>query len=271
MHPDAAKQDAIINGTFNADFPARSPNFIENQYNASLKRYGSAWGNLPENQLMRGSTLRKGAKGARVRALHTRLGLNGDVFGNELANRISHYRRDHGLPNGSHADNILVNSLNRGFKYYLQKIAINKYRAAELPSNLGEKFVLVDAANQLLYMYEGGTIVDQMRVIVGKKSSPTPMLAGFLRFSVLNPYWNVPSDLTRDRYAQRVINGGKNYLRTRRFEALSGWEENARILRYEEVDWHAVKAGERKLRLRQRPGPGNGMGDIKFMFPNSFA
>ena len=33
------------------------------------------------------------------------------------------------------------------------------------------------------------------------------------------------------------------------------------------VDWHAV-AGDRKVRVRQLPGPANSMGHVKFGFPN---
>lgn len=270
LHPDAAMREAIVSGTFNAEFKAPPPNFIQASFDRALQDYQASWATLPQNKVARGSTLRLGAQGPRIESINQRLGLSGSIFNANLASRIRYYRRTHDLPSGNHIDNILVDSLNLGAAYYSNKISLNQHRAAELPSDLGEKFILVDAANQQLYMYEGQNLVNQMRVIVGTAENPTPMLAGFMRFSVINPYWNVPTDLTRDRYARRVINGGENYLRTRRFEALSGWEDDARILSYSEVDWKAVEAGQRKLRLRQRPGPGNGMGDIKFMFPNQY-
>lgn len=270
LHPDAAKRDAIIAGTFNANFREAEPNFIEKSYEVALRKYQLSWGALPQNIITKGKILLFGDSGSRVSALNKRLGLNGQVFDRALAHKIVQYRRAHGLPSGISADNILIESLNRGSQYYIEKISLNKYRAAELPSDLGEKFILVDAANQMLYMYEGDQLKERMRVIVGTVDNPTPMLAGFIRFSVLNPYWNVPSDLVRDRYAQRAIDGGENYINTRGFELLSGWEDDAQKLSYNDVNWNAVKSGKQKLRFRQRPGPGNGMGDIKFMFPNRF-
>ncbi len=270
LHPDYAIQEAIVSGTFNADFKAPPPNFIEASFNRALQEYETTWARLPQVRLARGNIVRMGAQGQRIANVNQRLGLSGSVFNADLSNRIRHYRRVHDLPSGNHIDNILIDSLNLGAAHYINKISINLHRASELPSDLGEKFVLVDVANQQLYMYEGKNLVNQMRVIVGTADNPTPMLAGYMRFSVINPYWNVPTDLTRDRYARRIINGGENYLKTRRFEALSGWEDDARILSYSEVDWKAVESGQQKLRLRQRPGPGNGMGDIKFMFPNPY-
>src|SRR3546814_10749777 len=53
-----------------------------------------------------------------------------------------------------------------------------------------------------------------------------------------------------------------------RYEILSDWTENARVLDPKEVNWAAVAAGRRDLRIRQLPGAHNAMGDVKFMFPN---
>ncbi len=270
LHPDAAKHDAIIAGNFDASFQEAEPNFIEKSYDIALRKYQLSWGALPQNIISEGAPLSLGDRGDRVSALNQRFGLEGRVFDRALAKKITQYRRAHSLQAGAFADNILIESLNRGSQYYVRKISLNKYRAAELPSDLGEKFILVDAANQMLYMYEDDQLKAQMRVIVGTADDPTPMLAGYMRFSVLNPYWNVPSDLVRDRYAQRAIDGGENYIKTRGFDLFSGWGEDAQRLSYDDVNWNAVKSGEQKLRFRQRPGPGNGMGDIKFMFPNRF-
>jgi L,D-transpeptidase YcbB len=96
------------------------------------------------------------------------------------------------------------------------------------------------------------------------------LLADSIRFVVLNPYWNVPPDLVRDRYAPRVLAQGKPYMTSRGFEALTDWGDTPRVVAYEEVDWKAVAAGKTELPFRQKPGPGNGMGKIKFMFPNRY-
>jgi murein L,D-transpeptidase YcbB/YkuD len=256
---------------FTASLAAAQPqaNHFELRFQAAAEQYTRDWGNLPQEILPRGSSFRLGASGARTQGLRRRLGLaEGRDFDAELAEKVRRYKRAHGLGDNAVADNRLINSLNLGASHYLRTIAVNLARAQEIPINPGKRYLLVDTASQTLHMYEGKQAVDRMKVVVGKPSDPTPMMAALVSYSVLNPYWNVPPDLTRDRYAARAINGGPRYLSTRGFEALSDWTANPRVLSYDEVDWQAVSAGETVLRLRQNPGPGNGMGDIKFMFPN---
>lgn len=144
----------------------------------------------------------------------------------------------------------------------------NLDRIRALPANPGKRFVLVDAAAARLWMYEDGKVVGIMRVVVGKPSEPTPMMAALIRYASVNPYWNVPPDLARDRYAPDVLKKGVGVLRAKRFQALSDWSEEAKVVPLEKVNWRAVADGSTELRLRQLPGPGNGMGRVKFMFPN---
>lgn len=241
------------------------------RFRIALDQYSRDWKKLPQARIDPVGMLAEGASGPAVAALRARLGLpQGDAFDAELGSRIAEYRAVHGLPAGRQADDDLVRSLNLGPGYYFDRLWSNFARASMLPADLGRRYILVDIATQTLFMYQDGKIAGTMKVVVGKADDQTPVLVSAIDRVVLRPYWNVPPDLVRDRYAARVIAGGKNYLTTRRFEALSGWDDNPRQLAYEEVDWKAVASGKVTLRLRQRPGPGNGMGDIKFMFPNAF-
>ena len=70
-------------------------------------------------------------------------------------------------------------------------------------------------------MVEQGRVVDTMRVVVGKPVHPTPMMAALIRFTSLNPYWNVPADLAAERIAPNVIKGGSKYLRAKGYQLLS--------------------------------------------------
>ena len=74
-----------------------------------------------------------------------------------------------------------------------QLIELNLQRARVLPAGK-QRYVLVNAAQQRLYMYEGGKPVDSMVVVVGKPKWPTPMLTAYIRYAALNPYWYVPPD-----------------------------------------------------------------------------
>ena len=95
------------------------------------------------------------------------------------------------------------------------------------------------------------------------------MMAALLRYTSLRPYWNVPPDLAAERIAPNVVKHGPAYLRQKGYQLLSDWSDKARVISPAGVDWAAVAAGRKEVRLRQLPGPANSMGDMKFMFPNA--
>ena len=131
------------------------------------------------------------------------------------------------------------------------------------------RYLLVDAASARLFMVEDGQVVDSMRVIVGKPEAQTPTIASKIYYATLNPYWNVPADLARKIIAPRVLKDGVGYLRERGYQVLASFEDGAPEISPDEVDWEAVAAGRVKVKVRQLPGPGNSMGQVKFGFPNS--
>ena len=131
------------------------------------------------------------------------------------------------------------------------------------------RYLLVDAASARLFMVEDGEVVDSMRVIVGKPDAQTPTIASQIYYATLNPYWNVPADLARTLIAPNVLKQGVGYLKERGYQVLDGFDEGAREIAPKSVDWKAVAAGRAKVRIRQLPGPGNSMGEVKFGFPNN--
>ena len=138
---------------------------------------------------------------------------------------------------------------------------------AAIPAN--GRYVIVDAASARLFMVENDEIVDSMRVIVGKPEAATPVLRSTLYYATLNPYWNVPTNLGRTLIAPNVLKHGMSYLRDRGYEVVSAFTENPEILDPESVDWQAVADGETIVHVRQRPGPANSMGQMKFGFDNN--
>jgi murein L,D-transpeptidase YcbB/YkuD len=145
-------------------------------------------------------------------------------------------------------------------------LRLNLQRVRLLPPD--GRYVMVNTAAQRLYMVEDGRIVDEMRVVVGKAHQPTPMMAATIKFTALNPYWQVPPDLAAERVAPNVIAEGLGYLEQNGYLVLSDWGDEAKPVDPSTIDWEAVAAGKILVRLRQDPGPHNSMGRMKFMFPN---
>jgi L,D-transpeptidase YcbB len=148
-------------------------------------------------------------------------------------------------------------------------LVLNLERARALPSGRG-RYVIVNPPAARLYMYENGRVVDSMRVVAGRPGaqSETPMMNAFIRYVALNPYWNSPPDITARKLAPKVLTGGRAYLAHQGYEVVDQFGPNAHVLNPMSVDWRGVVAGRVQVNLRQKPGPANSMGRMKFMFPN---
>lgn len=148
-------------------------------------------------------------------------------------------------------------------------VQLNMDRVRALPPIAEGRWVLVDAASARLWMYEGSKLAGTMKVVVGKPETQTPAMAGFLRYAIVNPYWNLPDDLMPSRVTEKVLANGPSFVKASGYQVLASWDDDAPVLDPAKVDWQAVAAGQQPLRARQLPGPGNFMGAVKFMFPNA--
>jgi murein L,D-transpeptidase YcbB/YkuD len=95
-------------------------------------------------------------------------------------------------------------------------------------------------------------------------------MTAYIRYAALNPYWYVPPDLAGEDVAQFVVRQGLGYLDKMGYEVVSDWTKNPTIIDPKTIDWKGVEDGKVEVMIRQKPGPENFMGRIKFMFPNEF-
>ena len=237
-----------------------------------MVKYEQRWGDLPQIPVPAGPTLKPGMTGDRVATLRQRLGLPaGDKYDAALAAIVKEYQDVHGLKADGIAGAGTIESLNRGPQYYEQLIIINMERAKRLPAPEEQpKYALVDAGNARLSMWENGRMVDQMKVVVGKSETATPMMAAYIKYASVNPYWNVPPELVRNLIGPRIVQQGVSYLTTREYQVLSDLSGNGKVIDPNTVDWQAVVDGREEVALRRLPSPANSMGMMKFMLPNYF-
>ena len=263
---------------FNLDFGggqrgAPNPMFV--QLARGLQQYEGTWGRLPQTKIPAGAALKRGSTGKRVDLLRTRLGLSpGGGYDEQLFQLVTNYQRVHGLgtPDGI-AGKGTIASLNRGSAYYARRIAINVERAYRLPATRAfDRYVVVDSGGAEAFLFDRDRPVDKMRVIVGSAKTKTPMMAVIMRNAKANPYWNVPPDLVRTLTAKKVKEQGLNYFRDFHYEVLADWSPNAPVIDPKEVNWKAIAASKKDptIRVRQKPGPWNSMGEMKFEMKNDF-
>jgi murein L,D-transpeptidase YcbB/YkuD len=249
-----------------------SVNPIYTELRRGLVKYEQSWGNLPDVQIPSGPTLKPGTTGDRVALLRQRLGLSeGNSYDAPLAAKVKEFQAVHGLKDDGIAGAGTIEALNRGPDYYEQLIIINMERAKRLPAPEEQsKYVIVDAGDARLSMWQNGRKVDEMKVVVGKAESATPMMAAYIKYADVNPYWNVPPDLVRNLIGPRIVAQGVSYLTDREYQVMTDYSEDAKIIDPNDVDWRAVVAGTEDVRLRRLPSPANSMGMMKFMLPNYF-
>ena len=234
-----------------------------------LADYRYNWGGRQSVFVPAGPLLKPGARGERVRLLRERFGLPGsDLFDAELATAVRDFQSTHGLPVDGVAGPRTLAAINEGSGNREDVIRLNMERARVLPAGGRGRHLVVDAASARLLAYEDGRLVDSMKVVVGMPTQQTPMLAGYIRYAAINPYWYLPPDLARKRIAEPVLKRGPSFVKANRFEVLSDYSSNARKLDPAEVDWEAVAAGRLELPMRKLPGKDNAMGKVKFMLPN---
>jgi L,D-transpeptidase YcbB len=249
-----------------------SVNPIYTELRRGLVKYQQRWGSLPQLPVPVGPTLKAGTTGERVAMLRTRLGLpDSDKYDAALAAQVKEFQSVHGMKPDGIAGAATIEALNRGAQYYEQLIIINMERAKRLPAPEEQrKYVIVDAGDARLSMWENGRKVDEMKIVVGKAETATPMMAAYIKYASVNPYWNVPPELVRSLIGPRVVAQGVSYLTDREYQVMTDYSDNAQLIDPHTVDWQAVVDGRQEVRLRRLPSPANSMGMMKFMLPNYF-
>jgi murein L,D-transpeptidase YcbB/YkuD len=109
----------------------------------------------------------------------------------------------------------------------------------------------------------------EMRVIVGQSypHTRTPMFVSAITQVVFQPYWDVPTGILKRELLPR-IRQDPSFLERYQMEIVQGQGDDARVVTASSSALDELAAG--RLRLRQRPGPGNALGPVKFLMPNPY-
>lgn len=141
-----------------------------------------------------------------------------------------------------------------------------------LPRLGAQPFVVVNIPAFELFAFDsaGGAGAPSltMKVVVGKAlDTRTPMLFERMRYVEFRPYWNVPRSILLAEMLPQ-LRRHPEYLRRHRMEVVAGDGGTLGDSVSPEVLRRLTKG---ELRVRQRPGPSNALGLIKFAFPNAAA
>ena len=149
-----------------------------------------------------------------------------------------------------------------------RQIGLAMERLHWTPLQLAPRMIVVNVPEFVLRAYEwhddNVSVQLTMNVIVGRAlNTRTPLFNEDMRFIEFSPYWNVPPSIARGETVPR-LRRDPAYFQQQGFEFVGGKGQVITALSSENLD--AVLRGQ--MRIRQRPGPLNALGDIKFIFPN---
>ncbi|WP_319412923.1 L,D-transpeptidase family protein [uncultured Cohaesibacter sp.] len=220
-----------------------------------------------------GKSLRVGMRDERVPLLRRKLGLaaaadeaSGTLYDKQLAAAVEKYQADNGLIADGVVGKATLSILNDNRKDLMADMVANMERWRWLPRDLGDFYVMVNIPTYTLQVVSKGKTIHQTRVVVGQKSHKTPLFSDEMEYLVVNPYWNVPRSIASKELLPKIKADPAAFFSNADYQVLASIKGRTQVIDPYKLDWNRVEAD--MVRLRQTPGTGNALGNIKFMFPN---
>src|SRR5215472_16915534 len=222
-----------------------------------------------------GDAIRPGMTDPRVPAIRARLSITdgassevgsteGQLYDNALVEAVKRFQARQGLDADGVIGSTTIVAMNVPIQERINSIILAMERVRWMPEDLGQQYLIVNIAGFDLRRVNAGKIEERMAVVVGKPYHRTPVFSDRIRFLEFNPYWNVPPDIAVNEELP-LLRKNSAGLSAQGFEVVRGDQ----VTDPSSIDWSSVGAGHFPYQLRQRPGPNNALGRVKFMFPNS--
>ena len=215
---------------------------------ARLEAEGISVPDAPSSSPQASTSPKNGASASK--ASPSNASATGAVFDEGLAGAVAQFQARHGINVDSALGKETLDALNVPAEYRLGQIAANLERHRWLPRALGTRYIYVNVPAFQLQAFDKGEPVLDMKVIVGQEyeDKATPVFSDSMETVVFRPYWNVTPDIQAKEIEPKLASD-PGYLEANDMEY---WNDG----------------GAR--RIRQRPGPKNSLGFVKFLFPNDF-
>jgi murein L,D-transpeptidase YcbB/YkuD len=213
-----------------------------------------------------------------VPALLARLKVEGDApaelavpegsrsYTGDLADAVKHFQGRHGLAVDGKLGQGTLDALNVPMRVRVQQMDDALERWRWLPENYQQPRVFANLPEFMLRTYDAGhTLAFKMRVVDGEAEGnhDTPMFVRLMRYVVFRPYWNLPPSIIKREIVPHLRRSGMGYLSSHDYEA---YKSDGTVVSGVTID----DIEHLRYGLRQRPGPKNSLGLVKFLFPNEY-
>ncbi|WP_094572985.1 L,D-transpeptidase family protein [Mucilaginibacter xinganensis] len=170
-------------------------------------------------------------------------------FDTLLATALKHFQARHGLINNGLLNTATVAELNVPLKSRIKQLLVNMERCRWLPLSLNSDYLVVNIPEFKLHVYHADSLLWSCNVVVGQTVHQTTVFYGEIQYIVFSPYWNVPPSIVQKEVLP-AMRKRANYLAKEHME-ITGYRDGLPV-------------------VRQKPGPENSLGLVKFLFPNSY-
>lgn len=225
------------------------------------------------------ATLKPGDAYAGAAALYRRLVAFGDLpaeaappserYDPAWVDAVRRFQQRHGLVADGDIGRTTLAALNVPLAQRVRQLELALERLRWLPELGAQRIVGINIPMFRLWAIDPAVPAAaplSMGVVVGRaRKTQTPLLASDIRHLIFRPYWNVPRSIVRNELLP-VLMRDPGYLQRHDMEIVQGQSDDARVVAASSENLALL--GQGALRLRQRPGPKNSLGLVKFIFPN---
>jgi murein L,D-transpeptidase YcbB/YkuD len=192
------------------------------------------------------------------------------LYDGAVVDGVRHFQMRHGLDIDGVLGKTTRAALTVPLSWRVRQLEIALERMRWLPHLDRDRLVVVNIPMFRLRAVNGpagaGVSSFSSPVIVGRAlHTRTPVLVEEMEYVIFRPYWNVPSSIVRQEILP-AIRRTPGYLQRHDMEIVSGQPDSAPVV--PSTDANLARLRDGTLRLRQRPGPKNSLGLVKFVFPN---
>jgi murein L,D-transpeptidase YcbB/YkuD len=191
------------------------------------------------------------------------------IYEGPLVDAVKKFQARHGLSPDGKLGAETIRNMNVPLAQRVEQLRLTLERWHWLPYQFVQPPVVVNIPEFRLRVFDGtGQIALGMNVIVGKAyRHRTPVFERDMKFLVFRPYWNVPPSIQRSEIVPAIVKD-RDYIAKKNFEVVTRDGQVVTAGTINDDVLAQLRAG--KLAVRQKPGPNNALGLVKFMFPNEY-
>jgi len=140
-------------------------------------------------------------------------------------------------------------------------------RARWVMHQLPDDFLVVNIAGYNIRRVRNDSIIYYSRVIVGRHFHESPIFKGKMRYIVINPTWTLPHSIATKETLPK-LQKNPNYLEEKNMIIM---DRTGKEVDPSSIDFNKLSQNNFPYIVRQKAGPHNALGEVKFIFPNEYS